>query len=118
MLGRGTSIIVLSDSATHRGELVSIGEGHLDFPMGFHASVMAWETSSTWQDGQQEDFRRISCKRGFIRMGIELYLQGPTIKVHGVEYSEGKLHEYLDGVLHRRDVLLIGSRYRGSNAPI
>lgn len=49
-------------------------------------------------------------------MGIDLYLHGPTIKGHGVEYSVGQLHEDLDGVLHRRDALLIGSRHRGSNA--
>jgi len=51
-------------------------------------------------------------------MGIELYLQGLTIKVHGVDYSVGRLHEDLDGVLYRRDSLLIGSGQRGSNAPI
>ena len=54
----GPSITVLSSSATHRCELVSTGEGHPDFPPGFRDSLMAWEASSTWQDGQQEDFRR------------------------------------------------------------
>jgi len=91
----------MSSSTTRRGEQVSIGEGHLDLPFGFHDLLMVWETSSTWQDGQQEDCKRSSCIRGFIHMGIELYIQGPTIRVHGVDYSVGKLHEDLDGVSHR-----------------
>lgn len=100
------SVIVLRSSDTHRGELVSIGEGHQDSPSGFSDLLRAWDTSSTWQDGQQEDFRRSSCTRGFICIGIKLYLQGPTIRVHGVDYLVEHLHEDLGRVLHRQDALL------------
>jgi len=76
-------VIVLSSSNTHRGELVSIREDHPDSPSGFSDSLRAWESSSTWQDGQQEDFRRGLCRRGFILIGIELYLQGPQSECMG-----------------------------------
>lgn len=115
---RGPNIIVLSDSTTHRVEIVSTGEGCPHFPPGFHDSLMARETSSTWQDGQQEDFRRSSCRRGFIHMRIELYLHGPIIIVHGMDYSVGQIHEHLDGVLHCQYSLLIGSKQRGPNTII
>lgn len=72
------SVTVLSGSIIHGGELVSIGEGHPYFRLGFNDSLMTWETSSAWQVGQQEDFRRSSCMRDFIRIVIELYLQGPV----------------------------------------
>lgn len=38
------SITVRSGSTTHRGELVSTGEGHPNLPSGFRDSLMAWET--------------------------------------------------------------------------
>jgi len=38
-------------------------------------------------------------------MGIELYLQGPTIRVHGMDYLIGQLHEELDGVIHCQNAL-------------
>lgn len=65
---------MLSGLATRRGELVSTGEGHLDFPLGFNDWLMASETSSTCHAGQQEDIRRGSSRRGFICIGIEFYI--------------------------------------------
>ena len=45
----------LSSSTTHRGELVSTGEGHPDLPFGFSDSLMVWGTSLMWKGDRQEE---------------------------------------------------------------
>ena len=52
-----SGIAGMSSLATHRGELVSTREGHLDLPFGFSDSLMVWGTSPVWQGDRRQEIR-------------------------------------------------------------
>ena len=90
-------------SAALKGDLVPIGEDHLDLSMGFSDSFLAWGTSLAWSDDQQGEFRGSSCREKFISTGIRFYLQVPTLGVHEMDDLEEKLHVETDNNLYDYD---------------
>lgn len=84
-----------------------IGGDHVDLPLGFSESLIAWGTSLTWQVGHQNDIRKSSHERDAISAGIGWYLRGYILGVHGMAYVVGQIHEELGMVPHYHGPLLI-----------
>ena len=56
-LPRDLIITTLYNSITLRDDLATIGGDHVDLPLGFRVSLMAWGTSVARQVGQQHDIQ-------------------------------------------------------------